>query len=103
MPRKSETKLPEKLVAKAVKRHLEGGESVIPLAKEYGVSRATFYNWISTYERQLLKAVDKQGMSPRDAATADKRTLLAEMHQLKLENTALRNKVVAMMLKYKEI
>ncbi len=93
----------DKLVSKAVKRHLEDGEPVVALAKEYGVSRATLYNWIAAYERQLLDQAAKQGMSSQDAEVSDKRTLIAELQALRLENQKLRNKVVALMIKAGDI
>jgi transposase-like protein len=103
LPRKDETKVPEKLVNKAVKRHLEGGESAIALAREYRVSRATLYNWVAAYRRQLLARAAKQGMSAHDAEASDKRTLVAKIRQLELENARLRDKVVSLMIKGGEI
>ena len=102
MPRKNDTKVPEKAVAKAVKRRL-AGESADTLAKEYKVSRATLYNWTAAYKRQLLEQSTIADMSPREAETADKRVLMAENEALKLEVRKLRDKVVAMMIKAGEI
>lgn len=103
MPKKNDTISPAAVVAKAVKRHLEGGESAVDLAQEYRVSRATIYNWVAAYERQLLERSEKQGMSTHDAELWDKRTLIAEIKRLKLENTKLKDKLVAMMIKAGEI
>jgi transposase-like protein len=100
MPRKSETKRPAKTVTKAVKRHLEGGESVVALARECDVSRATFYNWVTNYRTQLIEANAKAGMSPASVEKADRLTLAAELAQLRLENARLKKKLFEVLLNH---
>lgn len=102
MPRKNDTKVPEKAVAKAVKRRL-AGESAGSLAKEYKVSRATLYNWTAAYKQQLLDQSKLADLSPGDAEKADKQVLMAENEALKREVRKLRDKVVSMMIKAGEI
>jgi transposase-like protein len=102
MPRKNDTKVPQKAIDKAIARHL-AGESSLSLAKEYKVSRATFYLWVAKYKQQLLETNARKDMTPKEQEQTDKRTLIVQLQQLKLENTRLKNKVVAMMLKAGEI
>ena len=103
MPRKNETAVDEKTLLKVVKRHLEGGESAVSLAKEYGVSRATVYNWIDLVQTKWLHEAEKSGASPQAIETADKRALLAKIRQLENENARLRSKVIALLIKTGEI
>jgi transposase-like protein len=99
MPRKDETATPKKLVDKFIKRHLEGGESVEALAKEYKISRASGYAWLKKHRDALLSQTMREGMSPTAIEKSDKATLVAQVQALKLENAKLRNKVVSLMIK----
>ncbi len=102
MPTKGKTKKPQHVIDKYVKRYM-AGEQATSLAKEAGVSKPGFYLWIQKHKQQILKQAKTAGMTPADAATADKRELLIELEQLRLENRKLREKVVAMMIKSGEI
>jgi transposase-like protein len=101
MPVKNETKRPKKVIEKAIKRHLEGGEAAVDLAKAYKVSRATFYNWLKQYKQQILEA-SKQ-MSPAALEKRDKITMAAEIQALRLENQQLRNRLIKMLIKSGEL
>lgn len=103
MPRKNDTKIPQKLIEKAVRRHLEGGELGVDLAKEYKVSSSTFYLWLKNYKKAFLKRSMDSEMKPRDIATVDKNQLLAEIQALKAENRMLRNKITDLLIKCGEI
>lgn len=102
MPRPNETKLPDKVIAKAVKRHLEGKESVIPLAKEYGVSRATFYNWIDSYKLDLLEGARLKTMSPAAIKKSVVINLKTENGLLKSRIQKLETLVAELMLKQRD-
>ncbi len=102
MPTKGQTKRPQHLIDKYVKRYMTG-EQATALAKEAGVSKPGFYLWVKKHKEQILENSKKVNMTPADAAIADKRTILVELEQLRLENRKLREKVVAMMIKSGEI
>jgi transposase-like protein len=85
-------------VDKFIKR-FHAGESVAALVKEYKVSRAQAYNWITRHKEQH-KGV---ALTPADLEKSEKITLRARVAQLEDENKRLLNKVMAMMIKYKEI
>lgn len=102
MPTKGKTKRPQHIIDQAVKRYM-AGEQAVALAKEYKISKPGFYLWVARHKAEILEQAKKQDMTPKDAAIADKRTLLVELEQLRLENRKLREKVVAMMIKSGEI
>jgi transposase-like protein len=99
MPRQNETKIPQKLVEKAVKRRLEGNESVVALAKEYKVSIPTVYNWITAAKKNMVEQARHADLSPKEIEKTDKLTLVAQVEALKLENKQLRERLVALMLR----
>jgi transposase-like protein len=99
MPRQHETKIPQKLVEKAVRRRLEGNESVVTLAKEYKVSVPTVYNWITAAKKHMVEQARTADLSPRELERTDKLTLIAQVEALKLENKQLRERLVALMLR----
>jgi hypothetical protein len=98
MPIKGKTTRPQHIIDEAVKRFMNGEQAVV-LAKHYKISKPGFYLWVKKYKEDLLKSSRTGDMTPADAATADKRTLIAEVQALKLENQKLRNKVVSLMIK----
>ena len=102
MPTKGRTKKPQHVIDKYVKRYM-AGEQATSLAKEAGVSKPGFYLWIQKHKQQILEQAKTAGMTPADAATADKRELLIELEQLRLENRKIREKLIAMMIKAGEI
>jgi transposase-like protein len=99
MARRSTPKTPQKIIAQVVKRHIEGGENAEALAKEFKVSRASVYGWVTKYKNEILARSRRAGMSPLDADRADKTELIAELEALKLENRKLRELVLNSMLK----
>jgi transposase len=108
MPRKGETATPQKLVDKFIKRHLEGAESVDALAKEYrskgyNVSRATGYMWVTKFRLRMIDEKMLAGGPPEKVEKAAKTELIALVAELKAENTKLRNKVIALMMKSGEL
>jgi transposase-like protein len=98
MPRKNETKVSEKTVAKIVQRYMTGRESADSLAKEYRVSRATLYNWITQARERVVKAAAKANMSEASVERSDRMTLAAEITQLRLENDRLKKKLFEVLL-----
>jgi hypothetical protein len=102
MPPKGKTTRPQHVIDEAVKRRM-AGESVAVLAKYYKISRPGFYLWVKKYKEQLLEKSKHNGMSTHDAEVSDKRTLIAEVQALRLENQKLRNKVVSLMIKSGEM
>lgn len=102
MPAKGNTKRPQHEIDAAVKRYL-AGEPVSVLSKYYRVSRPGFYLWIAKYKEDLLKKASKENMSPKDAATSDKRVLMTENEALRAEVRKLRDKVIDMMVKSGEL
>jgi transposase-like protein len=103
MPRKNETQTPQKAIDKFLKRHFEGGESVVALSKEYKISRATAYNWLNKHREKLLEQSRTADMTPAAIEKTARVSLIAENRMLKAENGKLKNKVMAMMLKYGEL
>jgi hypothetical protein len=103
MPKKNDTKHPQHVIDEAVKRYMDGRESVRVLAKFYKISKAGFYLWVAKYKKQLVETSKRSGMSPADADRADKRTLATEIEQLRLENRKLRDRVVSLMIKSGEL
>ena len=102
MPTKGKTSRPQHVIDKYVKRYL-AGEQAVSLAREAGISKPGFYLWVQKHKKQLLEQSNVKNMTPADAAIADKRTILLELDQLRLENRKLREKVVSMMIKSGEI
>jgi hypothetical protein len=102
MPAKGVTKHPVKVIAKAVQR-FKSGQRVAVLAKELRVSPAALYLWIKADKDQELARVKRQGITPQNAAKADKRDLALENKALKEENARLWNKVREYMLKTGEL
>jgi transposase-like protein len=103
MPRKNETKLPPNLILEVVKRHIEGREHVGSLAKEYGVGRASVYNWVDRYEKNSVSHASKEYMEPHQIESAEKTVLIAEVKRLKAELDETRSKLVARMIKLGEL
>lgn len=83
---------------KFVKRYYSD-EPVASLIKEFKISRAQAYNWIKRYDEEN-EAVTK---SPAAAEKEEKVSLRKRVSQLEDENKRLLQKVMAMMIKYKEI
>jgi transposase-like protein len=98
MRRRSVPKTPQKIIAQAVKRHVEGGENADALAKEYEVSRASIYGWVAKYKQDVLDRSRRDGMHPLDADRADKAELIAQIEALELENKRLRDRIIDMLL-----
>jgi transposase-like protein len=96
-------KRPQHVRDEAVKRHLEGQETVKSLCKFYKVSRATMYNWIEGYKRDIVEAAKRQGIAPRDLDRTAKSELVAQNEILQTENRKLRDRLVALMVKHNEI
>lgn len=105
MPTKGKTNRPSKEIEAWVKKHLDDptGMPVRSLAKQAHVSVPGFYNWIKAYKERLLEKSKTGNMSSKDMELAEKRNMMTELEQLKLENRALRDKVVAMMIKHHEL
>jgi transposase-like protein len=99
VPRAGEFKHPKAIRDKAIKRHLEGGESVEKLAKYYKVTRQTLYSWLDAYKQSVLHAAERAGMSPADLEKRSKTELVAENMALKAENRKLRDRLVTMLMK----
>lgn len=98
MPRRHDTKRPQHVIDEAVKRFMDGEQATV-LAKLYKISKAGFYLWVKKYKQDLLENSKRAGMSASDVALSDKRTLVTEVEQLRLENRKLRDKVVSLMMK----
>jgi transposase-like protein len=98
MRRRSVPKTSPKIIAQAVKRHVEGGENAEDLAKELEVSRASIYGWVAKYKKDVLARSRRAGMTPLDADRADKADLIAQIEALELENKQLRDKLINMLL-----
>jgi transposase len=103
MPRAGETKHKPSVIEKAVKRHLEGNESVAKLAKELKVSRQTFYSWAEAYKKKAIANIDRVGMSKGELEKIDKTALAAQVEVLQAENRKLRDRLVSLMIKHGEI
>jgi transposase-like protein len=98
MRRRSVPKTPQKIIDRAVKRHVEGRENADELAKEYQVSRASIYGWVAKFKQNVLDRSRRDGMTPLDADRADKADLIAQIEALELENKRLRDTVINMLL-----
>jgi hypothetical protein len=102
MPAAGVTATPAKLIARTVDRYKKG-ERVAALAKELGVSEAAVYIWIKAERKQELERVKAKGITPQNAAKADKRDLALENKALRDENERLWAKVRELMLKTGEL
>jgi transposase len=102
MPPKGKTTRPQSQIDEAVKRFMNGEQAVV-LAKHYKISKPGFYLWVKKYKEELLRTSKTGDMTPHQAELSDKRTLIAEVQALKLENQKLRNKVVSLMIKSGEM
>jgi transposase-like protein len=80
-------------------KRFHAGESVAALVKDFDISRAQAYNWLTRYKEENKRAA----LSPAEIEKAEKSTLRARVAELEDENKRLLQKVMAMMLKYKEI
>lgn len=98
MPAKNAPKRPQHVIDEAVKRHLNG-ESVEALAKHYKISRAGFYLWVSKAKAAMLAKAAAVDMTPKEKELSDKRILIAEIQNLKIENRRLRELVLDSMLR----
>jgi transposase len=98
MRRRSVPKTPQKIIDRAVKRHVEGGENAEDLAKEFRVSRASIYGWVAKFKQNVLDRSRRDGMTPLDAERADKADLIAQIEALELENKRLRDKLINILL-----
>jgi transposase-like protein len=98
MRRRSVPKTSPKIIAQAVRRHVEGGENADALAKEFEVSRASIYGWVAKYKQDVLERSRRDGMSALDADRADKADLIAQIEALELENKRLRDRIIDMLL-----
>jgi transposase-like protein len=103
MPRRGETTLSAAKIERAVKRHLEGGELVVSLSKEFKVSRQTFYNWLEAYKRQAVERIERKGVSKVELEKTAKADLIAQNEILHSENRKLRDRLVNLMIKHGEI
>jgi transposase len=99
VPRKNESLTPQRKIDEFIKRHLEGGEGVRPLAKAYKISVATGYLWLQRHRQKMLDKSFAAEMSPAALEKVAKSALVAELRALKLENAKLRNKIVSLMIK----
>jgi transposase-like protein len=99
MPIKDQTKTPAKAIARFIKRHLEGGESVTALAKEFKVSRAGAYLWLRRHRDEAIIQSMQRGLSAKSKDKAEKMTLRAENQALKKENAKLRSMVMSLLIK----
>lgn len=102
MPAKGKALRPQAVIDKYVKRYMNG-EQATALAKEAGISKPGFYLWIQKHKQQIMEQSKTKDMSPKDADIANKRELLIELEQLRLENRKMREKLIALMLKSGEI
>jgi Transposase len=102
MPAAGVTATPAKVIAKTVERY-KRGERVVALAKELGVSEAAIYIWVKAERHAELARVKAKGITPQNAAKADKRDLALENRALKEENERLWAKVRELMLKTGEL
>jgi transposase len=102
MPAKNATKRPQHVIDEAVKRFM-AGESAHVLAKYYKVSRPGLYNWVHKYKLESLANAERKDMSPDQLKQIDRQQLVAENMALKEENSKLRHKVVALMIKAGDI
>jgi hypothetical protein len=102
MPVKGQTATPAKAIARALERYKKG-ERVEALAEELGVSQAAVYLWIKADKQRELDRIKAKGITPQNAAKADRRDLAIENKALKAENDRLWAKVRELMLKTGEL
>jgi predicted transcriptional regulator len=102
LPAAGVTATPAKVIAKTIERYKKG-ERVVALAKELGVSEAAVYIWIKSDRAKELERVKRAGITPQNAAKADKRDLALENKALREENERLWSKVRELMLKTGEL
>jgi transposase len=102
MPAAGVTATSQKVISRTVERYKKG-ERVVALAKELGVSEAAVYLWIKADKDKELARVKAKGITPQNAAKADKRDLALENRALKQENERLWAKVRELMLKTGEL
>jgi len=102
MPAAGVTATPIKAIQKTVERYKKGAR-VAALAKELGVSEAAVYIWIKADRDKELERVKRVGLTPQNAAKADKRDLALENKALRDENERLWAKVRELMLKTGEL
>lgn len=102
MPAPGVTATPLKVIARTIERYKKG-ERVTALAEELGVSQAAVYIWIKAAGDRELDRIKAKGITPQNAAKADKRDLALENKALKQENDRLWAKVRELMLKTGEI
>jgi len=103
MPAPGETATPAKVIAKTVERYKKREAKVVDLAEELGVSQAAVYLWIKADRDIELDRIKAKGITPQNAAKADKRDLALENKALKRENERLWAKVRELMLKTGEL
>ena len=102
MPVRGDTRYPAKVIQKALARY-KNGERVVALAKELNVSEAAVYLWIKADKVKELERVKAKGITPQNAAKAEKRDLALENKALREENDRLWSKLRVLMLKHGEI
>jgi transposase-like protein len=102
MPAAGVTATSQKVITKTIERY-KRGERVAALARELGVSEAAVYIWIKADREAELERVKAKGITPQNAAKADKRDLALENKALKEENERLWAKVRELMLKTGEL
>ena len=102
MPVAGVTATPAKVIAKTIERYKKG-ERVMALAEELGVSEAAVYLWIKADRDKEIARVKRSGITPQNAAKADKRDLALENKALREENERLWAKIRELMLKTGEI
>src|SRR5450631_145231 len=102
LPAAGVTATPAKVIAKTIDRYKKG-ERVVALAKELGVSEPAVYLWIRADKDKELARVKRAGITPYNAAKADKRDLALENKALREENERLWQKIRELMLKSGEL
>jgi transposase len=102
MPAAGVTATSQKVISKTVERYKKG-DRVVGLAKELGVSEAAVYLWIKADKDKELERIKAKGITPQNAAKADKRDLALENRALRQENERLWAKVRELMLKTGEL
>lgn len=98
MPLKNTTKAPSDKIERAVKRYLQG-EPASSLAKEMGVSRPGFYNWIKRYKELQVEQARRNNMAAGTIDKHEKIDLTIENVDLKKQVMELKQKLFEMMLK----
>lgn len=103
MPAKGKTTRPQHEIDKWVRKHLEDGVPVRDLAKLAKVSVPGFYLWVSKAKAEMYEKSKRLGMSPVDIEKSDKQNMLYELDQVKMENTRLRERLMAVLIKHGEL